>query len=374
QQIKKFNHMKIITHFVRIIVGVLFILSGLIKLNDPMGLSFKLDEYFSEEVFNMPFLQPYSLALALIVIIAEIVLGVMLLLGHRKKFTLTSLFLMIVFFTFLTFFSAYYNKVTDCGCFGDAIKLTPWESFTKDVVLLVLILILMVQQKYIHPLFNNSATSSGITVLSLIFSGAIAYYVINHLPLIDFRAYKVGTNIPEGMAIPDDKPKPVYEINFIYNVNGEEKVFSMNDLANLPEGAEYVSRDERLIEKGYEPPIFNFTIEKDGADYKDDVLAQPKALIFTSYDLEKANESGILAIKEIAQKAESLGYLVIGLTASNNELIENIRSRYGLSFDYYFCDGVTIKTIERANPSIIKLEYGTIVDKKHWKDAEQLSL
>lgn len=366
--------MKIITHFVRIIVGILFILSGLIKLNDPMGLSFKLDEYFSEEVFNMPFLQPYSLALALIVIIAEVVLGVMLLLGHRKKFTLTSLFLMIVFFTFLTFFSAYYNKVTDCGCFGDAIKLTPWESFTKDVVLLVLILFLIIQQKYIHPLFNNSATSSGITVLSLIFSGAIAYYVINHLPLIDFRAYKVGTNIPEGMAIPDDKPKPVYEINFIYNVNGEEKVFSMNDLANLPEGAEYVSREERLIEKGYEPPIFNFTIEKDGADYKDDVLAQPKALIFTSYDLEKANESGILAIKEIAQKAESLGYLVIGLTASNNEVIENIRSRYDLSFDYYFCDGVTIKTIERANPSIIKLEYGTIVDKKHWKDAEQLSL
>src|SRR5690606_31898251 len=182
--------MKIITHFVRIIVGVLFILSGLIKLNDPMGLSFKLDEYFSEEVFNMPFLQPYSLALALIVIIPGIVLGVMLLLGHRKKFTLTSLLLMIVFFTFLTFFSAYYHEVPDGGRFDDAIGLTPWESLTHDMVLLVLIWFLLIQQKDIHPLFNNSATPSGITLLSLIFSAALVYYVINHSPLIDSRAYK----------------------------------------------------------------------------------------------------------------------------------------------------------------------------------------
>src|SRR5690606_14957021 len=151
--------MKIITHFVRIIVGVLFILSGLIKLNDPMGLSFKLDEYFSEEVFNMPFLQAYSLTLAIIMIIADFVLGVMLLLGHRKKFTLTSLFLMIVIFTFLTFFSAYYNKVTDCGCFGDAIKLTSWESFTMDIILLVLILILFLGRKYIHPIFSKNVRS-----------------------------------------------------------------------------------------------------------------------------------------------------------------------------------------------------------------------
>ena len=366
--------MKYITHFFRTFVGVLFIISGLIKLNDPMGMSFKLNEYFSEEVFNTPFLQDYSLGIALFVIIAEIILGVLLLLGYKKKFTLYSLFLIIVFFTFLTFYSAYFNKVTDCGCFGDAIKLTPWESFSKDVVLLVMIVWLMIYQKYINPIFKNNFTSVAITLASLIISGGIAYYVINHLPIIDFRAYKVGTNIQKGMEIPEDKPKSIYEINFVYKVNGEEKTFTMDELKNLPAGAEYISREEKLIQKGYEPPIYNFTIEKDDADYKDDVLSQPKALIFTAYDLTKADEKGLISLINIAKKAEEKGYLVIGLTATDNITIEEIRNRLNIPFDFYFCDGTTIKTIERANPSIIKLEYGTITDKKHWKDAELLEL
>lgn len=366
--------MKYITHFFRVFVGILFILSGLIKLNDPMGMSFKLDEYFSEGVFNMPFLQEYSLGIALFVIIAEVVLGILLLLGHRKKFTLTSLFAIIVFFTFLTFFSAYFNKVTDCGCFGDAIKLTPWQSFTKDVVLLVMIVWLIIYQRYINPIFKNPVTPSAITALSVVLCSAVAYYVLNHLPIIDFRAYKVGTNIQKGMEIPEGMPQPIYDIQFVYKVNGEEKTFSMDELGNLPTGAEYVSREEKLIQKGYEPPIYNFTIEKDNADYKDDVLGQPKALIFTAYDLNKANANGLAALKEIAKKAEEKGYLVIGLTASDNITIEEIRKTYDLAFDFYFCDGTTIKTIERANPSIIKLEFGTITDKKHWKDAELLEL
>ena len=133
--------MKYIVGIARTIVGLLFIISGLIKLNDPVGFSFKLQDYFAPEVLNLEFLVPYALLLAIILVIVEVVLGIFLLLGHFKKFTLWALLLMIVFFTFLTFYSAYFNKVTDCGCFGDAMPLTPWESFSKDVVLLVLILI-----------------------------------------------------------------------------------------------------------------------------------------------------------------------------------------------------------------------------------------
>ncbi len=132
--------MKHLVGFSRVFVGILFIISGFIKLNDPVGFSFKLEEYFSQGVLDLPFLMPYALAISIFVVIFEVVLGVFLLIGYRKKFTIWSLLLMILFFTFLTFYSAYFNKVTDCGCFGDAIKLTPWESFTKDVVLLVLIL------------------------------------------------------------------------------------------------------------------------------------------------------------------------------------------------------------------------------------------
>ena len=146
--------MKYVVGFSRLVVGVLFIISGLIKLNDPVGFSFKLEEYFSPAVLNLSFLEPYALAISIFVVIVEVLLGILLLIGFKPKYTAWSLLAMIVFFTFLTFYSAYYNKVTDCGCFGDAIKLTPWESFTKDVVLLVLILILVKGLDYIKPLFS----------------------------------------------------------------------------------------------------------------------------------------------------------------------------------------------------------------------------
>ena len=146
--------MKYLVWISRIFVGVLFIISGLIKLNDPVGFSFKLEEYFSQGVLNLPFLMPLALGISIFVVIVEVILGVLLLIGFKPKFTVWSLLLMIVFFTFLTFYSAYFNKVTDCGCFGDAVKLTPWESFTKDIILLILILVLFIGRKFITPIFN----------------------------------------------------------------------------------------------------------------------------------------------------------------------------------------------------------------------------
>src|SRR5690554_3073128 len=186
--------MKYIVNISRILVGVLFIISGFVKLNDPLGFSYKLQEYFSADVLNIPFLEPYALAISIFVVIFEVILGIFLLIGYKPKFTVWSLLGMIVFFTFLTFYSAYFNKVTDCGCFGDAIPLTPWESFYKDVVLLVLILILFAGQKYIKPLFDNMM-NAGITALTFILSAYFGYHVLNHLPVWDFRAYKTGTDI-----------------------------------------------------------------------------------------------------------------------------------------------------------------------------------
>ena len=138
-----------------IAVGTLFIFSGLIKLNDPVGFAFKLEEYFGQTVLDLPILEPYALVIAVFVVVFEVLLGVFLLLGYQVKFTMFNLLGMIVFFTFLTFYSAYFNKVTDCGCFGDAIKLTPWESFTKDVILLILIVWLFIKQRLIAPYFSG---------------------------------------------------------------------------------------------------------------------------------------------------------------------------------------------------------------------------
>ena len=363
----------IITQFSRIFVGFLFIISGLIKLNDPIGFAFKLEEYFSVPVLNLPFLEPFALAIAVLMVILEVVLGVMLLVGFKRKLTIWSLLLMIVFFTFLTFYSAYFNKVTDCGCFGDALKLTPWESFTKDIVLLFFILILFFNIKFINPVFKNK-TNTAIVLIALLLSIFMAYWVLNHLPLKDFRAYKIGTNIEEGMAFPPDAEQSVVEMIFVYKVNGENKEFTDKELMSIPPGAEFVERRDNVISEGYVPPIHDFTMEKDDFDHKAELLAEPKLMIFLTYNLDFADDAGLKQLEALKEVAVEKGYKVIGMTASPQEKIAKIKAQYNFTFDYYFADGTTLKTIERANPSIVILEKGTITQKVHYNDIDQLKL
>jgi uncharacterized membrane protein YphA (DoxX/SURF4 family)/peroxiredoxin len=363
----------LITQFSRIFVGLLFIISGLIKLNDPVGFSYKLAEYFSEPVFNMPFLVPFALGLALFLVIVEVVLGVMLLIGYKSKFTIWSLLLMIVFFTFLTFYSAYYDVVKDCGCFGDALHLTPWQSFAKDIVLLFFILILFINKRLVKPLFQNSIQNI-IAYAGILLCMLMAVWVLNHLPIIDFRPYKVGNNIEKGMEIPEGAPKSVVEMTFIYKVNGVDKEFSENDLMNLPEGAEFVDRKDKVITEGYVPPIHDFTMMKDDSDYKEELLQEPKLLMIVTYDLITAEEGGMVKLEKLNQEATAKGYKVIGMTNSSLEEIAKAKKKYGLQFDFYTCDAIALKTIERANPSIVILEKGTIKQKVHYNDIKDLKL
>ena len=363
----------IITQFSRIFVGLLFIISGLIKLNDPVGFSYKLAEYFGETVLNVPFLIPVALELAIGIVIFEAILGLTLLVGYKRKFTIWSLLLMIVFFTFLTFYSAYFNKVTDCGCFGDALKLTPWQSFMKDIVLLFFILILFINRKLIKPLFSNGVRNS-IVYVALALCFFMAYWVLNHLPIVDFRAYSLGTNISKGMAIPSGAPKSEIEMIFIYKVNGVEKEFTEKELMNIPEGATFVDRKDKIISQGYVPPIHDFTMEKDGSDYKDALLAEPKLLVFIAYDLSKSDKDGMEKLEKLHQNAKAKGYKVIAMTASLEDEIAKAKATYKLTFDFYFCDATTLKTIERANPSILILHAGTIKQKVHYNDTDLLNL
>ncbi len=299
--------MKYLVAFSRIFVGVLFIISGFIKLNDPVGFSFKLEEYFSQGVLDLPFLMPYALAISLFVVILEVLLGVMLLIGFRAKFTLWSLLLMIVFFTFLTFYSAYFNKVTDCGCFGDAVKLTPWESFSKDVILLVFIIILFIGKKYVKSIFGSN-TKRVITASSLVICVVFANYVLRHLPAIDFRPYKIGANIKEGMEMPENAQKPVFEYAWKFSVNGEEKVFVTNGDYPTVEG-EFIDVETTEIQKGYEPPIHDFTIEQHGEDFASSLLQEPKLMMIIAYDLRKSNYKAFPELPEVITKAKNDGKL-----------------------------------------------------------------
>lgn len=362
-----------IVQFSRLFVGILFIISGLIKLNDPLGFSYKLTEYFSEPVFNITFLETFSLSLALFLVILEIFLGVVLLIGYKSKLTIWSLLLLIIMFTFLTFYSAYFDVVKDCGCFGDALHLSPWQSFSKDIILLFFILILFFNKNLIQPLFTNriQLVIAGIAIALSCFMG---YWVINHLPLKDFRPYKVGNDINEGMRIPDDAPKSIVEMIFIYNVNGVNKEFTEDDLMALPDGATFVDRKDKVITEGYVPPIHDFVMEKDGSDYKEEFLKEPKLMIFVTYDLKLSDKDGLQKLEALSLKAKSKGYKVIGMTASLPEEIENTKKEYGYTFDFYFCDGITLKTIERANPSVVLLKNGVVKQKVHHNDISNLKL
>lgn len=364
--------MKYITNIVRVLVGVLFIISGFIKLDDPIGFSYKLEEYFSADVLNLPFLEPYALAISVFVVIFEVVLGVFLLIGYQKKFTLWNLLLMIVFFTFLTFYSAYFDKVKDCGCFGDALKLTPWGSFTKDIVLLVLILILFAGEKYIKPLFSKLVRTI-IALLSFIVCLWFGYHVLMHLPAVDFRAYKIGKNIKEGMVIPENAPKAEVEYSWKFNVNGKEEIHTTNGSYPTVEG-EFVSVDTKVIKEGYEPPVKDFSIESENENLTDYYLAQPNLIIVASYSLEKAEKAGLAKLKAFTNKAIKKGYTVIGLTASGKETKEAIKNKYSLNFDFYLCDEKAIKTIVRSNPGVLELQKGTVTQKVHWNDIDDLKL
>ncbi|MBM1106283.1 DoxX family membrane protein [Aurantibacter crassamenti] len=363
--------MKYLVSFSRIIVGVLFIISGFIKLNDPVGFSFKLEEYFSQGVLNLPILMDYALVISLLVVIVEVLLGVMLLIGYRAKLTVWSLLLMIIFFTFLTFYSAYFNKVTDCGCFGDAIKLTPWESFTKDIILLVLILILFVGKKYIKPLFPFNLERI-VMVVSLLACALYANYVLKHLPVIDFRPYKIDANIAEGMTVPENAPESIFDYAWRFKVNGEEQIIVTQGDYPTVDG-EFIDVETTEVQKGYEPPVHDFTVEQNGEDFAATLLQEPKLVMIIAYDLRKSNLQAFLEVKEVTDTAIKNGYKVIGMSASNEAQTAELKKKYQLDFDFYYTDETTLKTIVRSNPGVLVLEKGTIKQKVHYNDLDDLT-
>ena len=291
--------MKILTQIARFIVGALFIFSGFIKLNDPLGFSYKLQEYFSAEVLDLDFLSPYALLIAIILVVIEVLLGIALLIGYKKKITLWLLLAMIAFFTFLTFYSAYFNKVTDCGCFGDAIPLVPWESFAKDVILLVLILFLLWQQKFILPAFAKIVNTS-IVFLAFLLSMSFGYYVLMHLPWLDFRAYQVGSNIAEGMIVPEGAEEAQFEYQWKFNINGEEKVIPTT--GGYPEvDGEFISYEVVQTTEGYEPPVHDFSIERDEQDYTTQYLETENLIVIVAYNLRNTEREGYYNIRKITE-------------------------------------------------------------------------
>ena len=363
--------MKLLTQIARLLVAATFIFSGFVKLVDPLGSAYKFQEYFGADVLNLEFLIPYALPFSIFLILAEIMLGVMLIIGFKPKLTTWSLLAMTLVFLFLTWYSAYYDKVTDCGCFGDAITLTPWETFYKNIFLVLLIGFLLFKVTDIKPIFSLNLVK-WISFASFFVFLLITYYVLVHLPIIDFRAYAIGKNIPEGMVFPEGAKQAVYEDTWIYNVNGEDKEYTTDEKPWDIEGATFVDRKTKLIEKGYETPIHDFTMEKGGVDLTNELMQKEKLMLVVMYNIAKTDKSTLSKVKDITTQAMQNGYDVYAFSASNQEDFDNIKKEFNLDFDLLFCDETTLKTIVRANPGIVTLNKGTITGKWSWVDVSKV--
>src|SRR5690606_35814724 len=258
------------------------------------------------------------------------------------------------------------------GCFGDAIPLTPWQSFYKDVILLILILILFFNRKYLTP-FLVPASHRWIIFLSFMLCFIFAYYVLMHLPLIDFRPYKIGNNTQEQMQLPENARKEEHEYKWKFMQDGEEVIITNSGAYPQVEG-EYVGVETRLIREGNKPAINDFLIEKNGENVTDEILNEDKLLMIIAYSMRNTEIEGYPAIKAMSEEAKGKGYRVVGLTSSGSEDTERLKDRFALDFEFYQADETLLKTIVRSNPGILTLENGTITRKVHWFDAEDIQL
>ncbi|NQX52360.1 DoxX family protein [Pedobacter panaciterrae] len=363
-------------NFSRIFVGILFIFSGLIKANDPLGFGYKLQEYF--EVFHMSFLSGMATGIAILLCVFEIVLGALLLFGFWRKQVTTGLLVVIIFFTFLTFVSAAFKVVTSCGCFGDAIPLTPWQSFSKDLVLLVMIVYLFKNRDRIHPVTENARWQSALFAIVLTFSLMFSQFTYSRLPVLDFLPYKVGASLPDLMKIPAGATPDEYLI--MYNMKnketGETKVMSDKDYLKTEiwkdDNWEIIGDPEsKLIKKGYEPKIKDLQItDASGTDYTKELIENPYYnLVIVAYNLKDSNEEGIAKLNALALNAtEQFNIRSIMLTSSSAQDADAYSKKMKLFSEVFYADAVPLKSMVRANPGVLLLKNGVVINKWHYNN------
>ena len=339
--------MKWYDHFSRYFVGVLFIFSGLTKLDDPVGTAIKLKEYF--EVFATNFSGLFSVfipldkPIAVFLIVFEVMLGIALIINYRMKLTALLLLLLSAFFTFLTFYSAFFNKVTDCGCFGDAIPLTAWESFYKDVILLFFAVFLFIRREKFKPVKNNKLLFDGIITGFIGLNIFIAVYTIYHLPLIDFRPYKIGNNIPALM-----KPSAPFRYRYIMEKDGKQYKFDQ-----YPSDTTYKFKEMVLLNPEAQPKITDYHVWNDEGDFTQETF-QGNKLFVIMYNVKKANNKHFDEINRLASNLKDV---------AEKSDIDNLLKNYNLDIPYYYTDMTVLEAVIRSNPGLWLLKDGTVKGK-----------
>lgn len=357
----------------RVLLGFVFVFSGFVKAVDPLGFTYKMEDYLA--VLG-PFFEnfaPLAFITAIVLAALELVIGVNYIFGIRLKETNWAAALFMLVMTPLTLWIALANPVHDCGCFGDALVISNWATFWKNIVISAVILLLFLLRKSHKPFIGNKSQWA-FTAYAFIFSVGISLYCYMHLPIIDFRPYKIGTNITEGMAIPEDAEPDSFDIRLIYKKSGVEKEFN---LENYPKDStwEFVDQRSVLIKKGYEPPIHDFTIDHlEQGDITDIVLANPSyTFLLIAYDFSKANLSKSEQLNKIYQYAQKNDYGFYAMTASVDEAIEKYKVDTKAEYPICLTDKITLKTIIRSNPGLVLIKDGTVLNMWHFNDLPELT-
>ena len=363
----------IIGSVARTLLAITFLFSGFVKAVDPLGTVYKIEDYLKAFGGFFTDLLPLAEVAAIILISVELILGVCMLLNVRTPWTSWISLLFYLVMTPLTLWIALTNPVSDCGCFGDALVLTNWQTFWKNIVLLSFVMVLLLCRKAIPQTFVWQAELS-IAIITFLAGFALMEYTYHHLPIMDFRPYKIGNNIPELMEIPEDAEPDVYETTLIYAKDGVEQEFTLENYPkNDPEWT-FVDQKSKLIKKGYEAPIHDFEIlTMDFEDITYDVLesAEPVMLVIM-YDLNKTDRSQMDKVKKLIATSQELTAPIYILTGSGEADIYAFAKELGWDEETMlrtFCtvDPVTLKTIVRANPGMIVVQNGTIIEKHNLK-------
>lgn len=354
--------MNLLINISRLITGLVFIFSGAVKAIDPLGSAFKFGDYF--QAFNLGFLQFSALPLAVILCTVEFLAGFSLITGYRIRTGIWAVMIMMLIFTPLTFVLALTNPVSDCGCFGDAIHLTNWQTFFKNIIILVFALILLRYRKEISMKYSANTEWLIISGMGVIMIG-FSWFNLRYLPAVDFLPYTTGTYIPGKMVVPDGKPVDRYETTFIYEKDGVRKEFTLDNYPADDTSWVFVDQKSVLVQKGYQPPINGLSIL---SVYNDDLTElilfdEMYSLLMISPKLEKAGVEKLRKGFELGYHCMANGIPFYILSASG--------SNYLKAFDngLLFCsvDETTLKTMVRSNPGYILLRNGTIVGKWSWR-------
>jgi uncharacterized membrane protein YphA (DoxX/SURF4 family) len=353
---------KIIVEISRIILGAVFVFSGFVKAVDPWGSVYKIQDYL--EAFGLGFWDFTALPFAFIQIVVEFGIGICLLLGvYRRTNTVLTLIVMI-FMTPLTLYLAIKNLVTDCGCFGDVLVLTNWQTFYKNVPLLIMAICLYMWYKMVTPVFTKKSNSL-IVFWVYVFILGIAGYCFSHLPVLDFRPYKVGAHLPALMEVPEDAEQPVFDTKLIYSKNGIQREFTIDDYPKSDSTWVFVNSKTVTVKKGYEPPIHDFSITtEDGNDITDNVLTDPEyTFLLVAHKLEEAADNNVDKINDIYDYSQKFGYKFYALTSSLPIEIKEWIKNTGAEYPFCTMDDIALKTIIRSNPGLLLLKNGTVINK-----------